>query len=154
VLGAWGVRGAVKVEPLAPERVLSQGRTVHVEGRQLSIRHAQRSGRFVRLAFDGVETRESAAALRSKALQVPESDLEPLPEGQYYRFQLVGLRVVGAGGEDLGRVTDVISAPENDVYVVQGENREVLIPAIDDVVQNIDLAAGVITIEVVPGLLP
>jgi 16S rRNA processing protein RimM len=148
------VRGAVKVEPLAPEQVLSQGRTVYVEGRQLNIRHAQQSGRFVRLTLDGVETRESAAALRNKALHALESDLEPLPEGQYYRFQLVGLRVVGTQGEDLGRVADVISAPENDVYVVQGENGEVLIPAVDDVVQDIDLVAGVITIEVVPGLLP
>jgi 16S rRNA processing protein RimM len=154
VLGAWGVRGAVKVEPLAPKQVLSDGRTVYVAGQPLRIKDGQRSGRFVRLTLDGVESREAAAALRNSALQVPESDLDPLPEGQFYRFQLLGLRVIGAGGEELGRVTDVFSAPENDVYVVQGDRGEVLIPAIDDVVQEIDLKAGEITIEIIPGLLP
>jgi 16S rRNA processing protein RimM len=154
VLGAWGLRGALKVEPLAQKEALAPGKTVYIAAETHEIREAQRSGRFVRLTLTGIETREAAAALRDKALEVAESDLEPLPEGQYYRFQLLGLRVVGAGGEDLGRVTDVFAAPENDVYVVQGESGEVLIPAVDDVVQNIDLEAGQITVEIVHGLLP
>jgi 16S rRNA processing protein RimM len=154
VLGAWGVRGALKVEPLAPKQALTVGGTVLVRGQPRAIRSSQASGKFVRLTLSGVDTREAAAALRNHALQVPEADLPPLPDGQYYRFQLLGLKVIGVGGEELGRVTDVISAPENDVYVVQGEHDEVLIPAVDDVVQDIDLATGQITIEIVPGLLP
>jgi 16S rRNA processing protein RimM len=154
VLGAWGLKGALKVEPLAPPRVLVPGRTVRVAGQDREILHAQRGGKFTRLMLAGIEDRDAAAALRDKRLQIPESELEPLPEGQYYRFQILGMRVLGAAGEELGRVTDVISAPENDVYVVQAQTGEVLIPAVDDVVQDIDLEAGVITIEVVPGLLP
>jgi 16S rRNA processing protein RimM len=154
VLGAWGVRGALKVEPLAPRSALVPGHRVLVDGQAREIQDAQTSGKFLRLKLVGVEDREAAVSLRDQLLQVPETDLEPLPYGQYYRFQLIGLRVVGAGGEDLGSVTDVLVAPENDVYVVQGDSGEVLIPAIDDVVQNIDLERGEITIEIVPGLLP
>ena len=64
------------------------------------------------------------------------------------------VRVRGVDGRDLGRVTDVLSAPENDIYVISGPSGEVLIPAVDDVVQDVDLSAGLITIEIVPGLLP
>jgi 16S rRNA processing protein RimM len=53
-----------------------------------------------------------------------------------------------------GHLTEVISAPENDVYVVSGTYGEVLIPAIDDVIRDVDLTAGVILIEIIPGLLP
>jgi 16S rRNA processing protein RimM len=154
VLGAWGVTGAVKVEPLAPPDVLAPGRAVTTAGHEREILHAQRSGKFVRLKLAGIDDRQAAAALRDRALQVPEGELQPLPEGQYYRFQLLGLRVLGAAGEELGRVIDVISAPENDVYVVQAAAGEILIPAVDDVVQHIDIDAGIITIVVVPGLLP
>jgi 16S rRNA processing protein RimM len=154
VLGAWGVKGALKVEPLAPPEALAPGRKVRAAGQEREIRQAQRSGKFMRLTIAGIEDREAAATLRDTVLQVRETDLPPLPDDEYYRFQLLGLSVVGAGGEELGRVTDVISAPENDVYVVQGEHGEVLIPAVDDVVQDIDLATGRITVEVVPGLLP
>jgi 16S rRNA processing protein RimM len=154
VLGAWGVRGALKVEPLAPKSVLAKGRILLVANHEREIKEAQTSGKFLRLKLAGIDGREDAFALRDKLLLVAESDLEPLPDGQFYRFQLIGLRVVGASNEDLGRVTDVLQAPENDVYVVQGDGGEVLIPALDDVVQKIDLDRGQITIEIIPGLLP
>jgi 16S rRNA processing protein RimM len=153
VLGASGVRGALKVEPLAPKSVLAPGRKVVVERQAREIQDAQSSGKFLRLRLAGIEDREAAVSLRDRLLQVPEADLEPLPEGQYYRFQLIGLRVVGTGGETLGRVTNVLAAPENDVYVVQGDGGEALIPAVDDVVQKIDLERREITIEIIPGLL-
>jgi 16S rRNA processing protein RimM len=154
VLGAWGPRGALKVEALAPKEAFSPGRVVQVAGIEHEIHEVGRSGRFLRITLSGIERREKAAALRDQTLQVREADLESLPEGQYYRFQLLGLRVIGAGGEDLGQVTDVMSAPENDIYVVTREQGEVLIPAVDDVVQSIDLSLGEMRIEIVPGLLP
>ena len=101
-----------------------------------------------------VDTREKAQALRGEYLQAREVDLPALPEGEYYRFQLVGLAVRSFDGRELGRVTDVLSAPENDIYVVSGPSGEVLIPAVDDVVHDVNLSGGVITVEIVPGLLP
>jgi len=153
VLGAWGVRGELKIEPLAPESVLATGHTVSIAGRDYTIERSDRSGRFVRLKIAGVDAREEAQLLRGTYLQVPEGDLKPLPEGEYYRFALVGLAVRSLDGRELGHVVDVLSTPENDVYVVKGPGGEVLIPAVDDVVREIDLRTG-ITIEIVPGLLP
>jgi 16S rRNA processing protein RimM len=82
-----------------------------------------------------------------------EDSLPTLPEGEFYRFQLLGLRVVSTEGQELGTIEDVFSTPENDVYVVRGESGEVLIPAVEDVVTAIDLEARLVTVEVIPGLL-
>jgi len=151
---AHGVHGELIVEPLAPTESLTSGRRVMISGGECKIAHARSSGRFVYLKLAGVDTREQAQALRGGYLQVREGDLAALPEGEYYRFQLIGLVVRSVDGRDLGRVTDVLSAPENDLYVVSGPSGEALIPAVDDVVQDIDLSACCITIEIIPGLLP
>jgi 16S rRNA processing protein RimM len=154
VLGAWGVRGDLKIQPLAPQSALVTGHSVSIVGREYIIERGDPSGRFVRLKITGIDTREEAQLLRGTYLQAREGDLKPLPEGKYYRFQLVGLTVRGLDGRDLGLVVDVLSTPENDVYVVKGSHGEVLIPAVDDVVREIDLNKRLISVEIIPGLLP
>jgi len=153
VLGAHGVRGELVIEALAPLEWLSQGRRVTVRSREHEITLVRSDRHVVRLKLAGVDTREQAQGLGSAYLQVPETDLVDLPEGQYYRFQLLGLAVRSVDGRELGRVTDVLSAPENDIYVISGPSGDVLIPAVDDVVQDIDLSAGRIMIQIIPGLL-
>jgi ribosomal 30S subunit maturation factor RimM len=75
ILGAWGVRGDVNVEPLASRKVLSAGRRVIVAGRDLRIERLRGTGRLY-LKLDGVDDRESAAALRGHYVLVRETDLE------------------------------------------------------------------------------
>ncbi len=154
VLAARGVHGDLKAEPLAPPTALAPGRTVTIASDEYEIERSGRSGRFVHLKLGGIDTREQAQALRGAYLQTPERDLATLPEGEYYRFQLIGLSVRSEDGRELGHVTDVISARENDVYVVSGPFGEVLIPAVDDVIREVNITAGVILIEIIPGLLP
>ncbi len=79
--------------------------------------------------------------------------MPPLPDGQYYHHQLIGLKVRTTGGELLGSVTEVLTGRSNDNYIVRGEYGEVLIPAIEDVIKAIDLEQGYITIEPMEGLL-
>ena len=154
VLGARGTSGALNVQSLAPPAVLVRGRTVWTAGRQHEVQDVKRSGRFLLIKLAGIEDREAAGRLRDKFLEIPETGLDPLPPGQYYRFQLLGVMVRSSDGQDLGPITDLLTAPENDVYVVRGAYGEVLIPAVDDVVLGIDLGARVVTVEIVPGLLP
>ncbi len=155
VLAPWGVRGHLKVEPLADQpRYLSPGRRVTVAGQTFTIERAQRRQHLLHLKLAGIDDRDAAAALRGRYLLIAEADLAPLPEGEYYRFQLIGLAVRGSDGQPLGRVRSVLSTPGNDVLVVDGQLGEILIPAIDDIVKEIDLQTGAMTIEVVPGLLP
>ena len=155
VLSPWGVRGDLKVEPLADlPSLLSPGRSVSVGSQTHTIQRSRRRGRLLHIKLSGIDDRDAAEALKDRYLQLPESELEPLREGQYYRFQLIGLSVRSSAGQTLGRVSRILTTPSNDVFVVDGPRGEILVPAIDDIVKEIDIEGGGMTIEVVPGLLP
>jgi len=114
----------------------------------------QPHGKRYLLTLKGVATHQAAEALRGTNLLLLADDLGPLPQGVYYRWQIVGLRILLEDGAELGTVVEVISTGANDVYEVeQGDGRKVLIPAISSVVREIDLEAGVLRATLPPGLV-
>ena len=151
----WGIAGDLKVIPLTdvPGR-FRQLRRVFVGGRAWPVRAARAQGALIRLSLVGIETREAAEGLRDQLVEIPRSEAGELPEGQYYHFQIVGLQVIAETGEVLGTVAEVLPTGANDVYLVRGTGRELLLPAIADIVQSIDLDRGIITIRLVEGLVP
>lgn len=83
-----------------------------------------------------------------------ESNREtPLPEREYAHEQIIGLRVITTQGASIGTISDIITGQSNDNYIVRGDKGEILIPAIEDVVQSINLDEGYVTIEAIDGLL-
>ncbi|MFC1902046.1 ribosome maturation factor RimM [Chloroflexota bacterium] len=86
-------------------------------------------------------------------MEKEHSQNHPLPEGQYFHHQIIGLQVRTARGELLGTVVDVLPGKSNDNYIVEGDRGQLLIPAIEDVVKSIDLEQECITIEAIDGLL-
>jgi 16S rRNA processing protein RimM len=153
VLGSWGLKGAFRVRPLTdfPER-FEPGETVFIEGVPNVIKSSDWRKDGVIMTIPGVDTPEAAAALRRKPLEIPETELHELPEGQYYQFDIIGMEVMTIEGTVLGKVTEILNCG-NDVYVVKADNREILIPATKDVIKNIDLKSKKITIEPIEGLL-
>ena len=103
--------------------------------------------------FESVSNRDDAEALRGGLLTVPRAEVPTLPEGQFYHYQLIDMAVRSDEGEDLGHVKEVLTAPGNDVYVVgkPGE-RDLLIPALADVVLDVDLASSRMTVHLLEGL--
>jgi 16S rRNA processing protein RimM len=159
ITGAHGIRGEVKVESLTdfPERFDEGSRLLLVppsgpvtEVEILASRFHK--GRFL-LVLDGVSDRTAAEGLRGSFLKIEEEDIRSLPEGQYYHHELMGLLVVSEEGTALGEVKGVLPTGSNLVLEVHDGSREVLIPFIDDVVRNVDLDAGRMTVHVIPGLL-
>ena len=148
VIGAHGVRGEVRVEPLTdfPDR-FRPGAQIEVDGRLLTIREVGGGGAQLVLRFAEVVDREQAAGLQGAYLTVPLEQARTLPEGHFYHFQLVGLRVRDRQGRHLGSVVDVLEYPANDVLRVSGGRGEVLVPMVRAVVQAVDLEAGVIEID-------
>jgi len=106
------------------------------------------------IAFNEVQDMNQAEALKNYYLQLPEEELKPLPEGRYYIYQLIGLDVF-EGETYYGKITEVLQPGSNDVYVVVDpvSKREVLIPAIKDVIVDVDIAAGKMEVVLLPGLL-
>jgi len=103
--------------------------------------------------FNGIDSIEKAEKLRGQLIEIHHTQLHPLPEGQYYHFQLIGLEVWTTQGELLGNITEILSATSNDTYIVSGAEGEVLIPAIEDVIKSIDLNKRCLIIEPIKGLL-
>lgn len=108
---------------------------------------------FLIIAFQGITGRDEAAVLRNAMIEVDPLLMPKLGNNEYYYHQIIGLSVVTASGEMIGRVTEIMETPANEVYVVQGNDREYLIPAVKSVIADIDLDAGTMTITPLDGLL-
>jgi 16S rRNA processing protein RimM len=155
ILGPWGLQGDLKVEPLTdfPER-FAAGCKLYVEGVAYTIEGCRWGKGKVYIKLSGIDDTTAAGALRQRFLEVPEEELKPLSEGEYYQFQIVGLEVRTTEGQPLGKVAQILSTGSNDVFVVHGEGGELLIPAVDDIVKVIDLDGGWMEVELAEGLLP
>ena len=106
------------------------------------------------LGFDGVSTHEQAAKLTGKVAYVRADDRPPLPEGEYYHHQIIGLQVEDENGIPLGVVTEIIQTGANDVYVVRNEaGREILLPALQQVLLEINLEQQRMKVHLLPGLV-
>ena len=109
--------------------------------------------RNILLSLEGVTDRTAAEQFKGQYVQLPIEEATALPEGNYYAFQLRGLEVVTTENEILGILTDIIETGANDVYLVKDEEREILLPAIADVVKSVDLEQGRMIVEVIEGLI-
>ncbi|MGB4313587.1 MAG: ribosome maturation factor RimM [bacterium] len=160
VTAPHGVAGEIRVLPLTdfPDR-FQQLKKVYLTGkgmagpRLLTVTGVKYHKKFVILKLAGVESRTEAEKLRDCYLKIEPSELVPLPPGHYYHFQIIGLQVKTLEGEVLGEVVEILTPGCNDVYVVQDqEGNEILIPAIKDVVREIDLEGGLMRVELLDGL--
>lgn len=105
------------------------------------------------IKLSGLNNRTDVETFRGELLEAADNDVMRDDEESYFVHELIGLRVVTEDGRELGRVTEVLQTGANDVYVAAGESGEVLVPAIAEVVQRIDLSAGTIAITPLPGML-
>ena len=112
----------------------------------------RRDGRFFLLKLEGIDDRHSASALLGREVLASARRLESLPEGEYYWRELIGLQVLTEEGEVLGRIQAVFPTGSNDVYVCVGGKREILLPAISDVVRKVDIKKGLMTVRLLKGL--
>lgn len=153
---AHGIHGEVRVElhtdfpdRFAPQVKLFMGETLT----PAIIEYARPHKQQMLVKFVDVETRNDAETLRNQWLFVPEDDAVELEADTYWVHDIIGLQAQTESSEALGAVTDVLFTGANEVYVVADPNgKELLLPAIADVVQQVDLAAGTITVRLLPGM--
>jgi 16S rRNA processing protein RimM len=152
ILGPHGVRGEVKVQPLTdfPQR-FQTGSRLWLGGEERTVERGRWAGRSVILKLQGIETRNEAETLRGAELTVPEVT-ELVEEGVYYLHDLIGLSVFDEQGAALGKLEEIFSTGSTDVYVVRGEKGEILLPALDDVITDVDIAGGRVAVVVPEGI--
>jgi 16S rRNA processing protein RimM len=152
IVAPHGIRGDVKVQPLTdfPNR-FDRGSTLWVDGSPLRIERSRRYQGSVFLKLEGIDDRAAAEQLRGKELQTPRPQAI-YERGRYYLHDIIGLAVYDGAGALLGKLEDVMSTGANDVFVVRGERGELLLPAVEDVITDVDLVAGRIRVDLLPGL--
>jgi 16S rRNA processing protein RimM len=157
VIRAHGLRGEVSIKVLTefPERFKTT-RQVYLGNEYQATPYRLESFRWhqqnILLTLAGIINRTQAEALVGQWVQVPLTEAMPLPEGSYYLYQLIGLPVQTVEGELLGVISDILETGANDVYVVKQDGREILLPAIPDVIKKVDLTAGVMIVKLIDGL--
>lgn len=156
ILRPHGIRGALLVDPISEQLLgLSAEAQVWVgpDRNSMILRELRRHGGRWLLWLEGIDSREKAESLRGHEIALPLADVPPLPEGTYYHWQILGLRVVSDEGASLGRVVEILKTGANDVYVVRDEaGEEMLIPAIHSVILEVDLDDHEIKVHLIPGL--
>jgi 16S rRNA processing protein RimM len=158
VIKARGVRGEVLVELFFDyvERFAESRRVfVRVSGeqRELHVTRARPIGKRFGITFEEIQDRDDAEGLAGAFLDIPENEVPPAPEGSFRRHELLQMEVYTVDGRYLGTIEDVFPTGSNEVYVVRSGDAEYLIPAIDDVIQNVDVENRRMTIDPLPGLL-
>lgn len=150
IVNTHGLRGDVKVMPWAddPSDLLDFDR-FFIDGTEYEVEHSSQQKNMILLKLRGVDSIEDAMKLRNKELSIAREDVE-LEEGVVFVADLIGLPVV-ADGQEIGKITEVMTLPGNDVYVVKGTH-EYLIPAVREFVEPLDLSTGVVRVRLIEGM--
>ena len=155
VTNVHGLMGEVKVQPWAdsPE-FLCQFKTLYVDEAHfpMTVQRARVHKNMVIIKFDGPTDVPSALSLRNAILYIDRSDVD-LPEGAFFLADIYGLAVRDAAtGEVLGKIADVLTLPANNVYVVKGGARELMIPAVPQFIAETNVEGGYLRVNLMEGL--
>lgn len=153
IAGTWGYKGEVKVEPHTdnPHRFARESHLL-ANGQDLQIERCRWHQGLALIKFRDIDTQEDAMRLQGALLEVPLDEVPSLSPDSYYHFQILDMEVWTQAGELLGRVEEILGTGSNDVYIVRQGEKEVLIPAIQDVIVAVDVEKGRITVDLPEGL--
>lgn len=157
IIAAHGIKGEVCVKPLTdnPARFKKGNRLfIEKDGHFASVTSVKgaKDGILI-VGFEGVADRDHAERLKGSRLLIEAEDARPLPEGEYYFFQLQGLEVFEEDGSSLGVISELVESGANDVYRIDCKNGDyLLLPALKQVVLSVDLAHKKMTVRLLPGL--
>ena len=155
ITNTHGIMGEVRVQPWAdsPE-FLCQFKTLYVDQAHwpIKVERARVHKNMVILKLEGVTDVPSALSMRNAILYIDRKDAA-LPEGSFFLADLMGLEVRDAqSGKVLGKIADIMNLPANNVYVVRGGERELLIPAVPQFIAETNVEDGYLRVNMMEGL--
>ncbi len=160
IVNTFGIKGMVKVKPYTDDvkKRFDNLKKIYIQNRntrkEYEIEEVKYHKEMVLIKFKGIENPEDANLLRNYYLVVDRDEEEPLEEGTYYIVDMIGLDVYTDEGEKLGILDDVFNSGSSDIYVVKNElGKQILLPAIEDVIKNIDMEQRKMIVHLIPGLM-
>ena len=159
IVNTFGIKGMVKIKPFTDNiKRFDKLKKVYIENKngrkEYEIEELKYHKEMVLIKFKGIENPEDANLLRESYLTVNRDDEEPIEEGTYYIVDMIGLEVETEEGEKIGSLVDIFNTGSNDIYVVKNElGKQILLPAIKDVIKKIDMEKRKMTVHLIPGLM-
>jgi len=152
IVNTHGIRGEVRITTWTdtPEMLMAI-ENISIDGKSTKLISPRIHKSFIISYIEGVNDIDAAIKLKNKIICVKRDDLQ-LSQGQHLIVDLIGLKAIDAdSGDDLGIVTDVLTLPKNNVYVIKG-TREILVPAVSEFIQETNIEAGYIKFRLIEGL--
>jgi 16S rRNA processing protein RimM len=158
IVTTHGIAGWLKLKPYNPRTtILAANLEVWLGQEGARYPHAieasrPHKGQFL-VKLSGVDSMSEAEKRVGSTLWVAEQSLDSLPSGEYYHYQVIGLEVFDTEGKRIGVVARTWSTPAGELYIVEGACKQHLIPAVKEIIERVDLAAGKMIINPPEGLL-
>lgn len=159
IVNTFGINGMVKVVPFTDDiKRFDELKRVYIENnnieKEYQIEQVKYHKNIILIKFKNINKIEEAEKLKNKYLKINREDTKPLEEGRYYIVDLLGLDVYTQEEVLLGKIEDIYNTGSNDIYVVKDElGKQLLLPAISDVIKQIDIKKGKIIVHLLNGLV-
>ena len=160
IVNTFGIKGMVKIKPFTEntKKRFDNLKKVYIktkkEKKEYEIEEIKYHKEMVLAKFKGIETIEEAEKFRNSYLLINRENEKPLEKGTYYIVDMIGLEVYTDEGEKLGILDDIFNSGSSDIYVVKNElGKQILLPAIKEVIKNIDMENRKITVHLIKGLM-
>jgi len=158
IVGTHGVKGVMKVKPLTDDITrFNKLKTVYINIKkelvEFAIEGVQYNKNMVLLKLKGIDTIEKAEEYRNFYIKIDRKDSVKLEKDSYFIIDLIGCDVYDEENNLLGKIDDVFSTKSNDVYVVKSDSgKQILLPAIKDVIKQVDIENKEIIVKLLKGL--
>ena len=152
IVNTHGIHGEVRLQPWADSPDFLTGfEYFYIDGKPIRVLSAKVHKGNIIIAFEGIDDIDAAIKMKNKVVKIKREDV-CLEEGRYFVTDLIGLPVIDAKtNENIGTLTDVVSLPSNNVYVIKGK-REILVPAVPEFIAETNLNDGYIKVNLIEGL--
>ena len=159
IVNTFGIKGFVKVNPFVDDiSRFDELKKVYIRRnkalKEIQIEEVKYHKNMVLIKFKGIDKVEDAEILRNSYLEVDRENAIELEEGEYFIADLIGMNVLTEENEELGKLEDIFNTGSNDIYVVKNnEGKQILLPAISEVVKEINLKENKIVVHLLEGLV-
>lgn len=161
IVNTQGIKGEVRVVSITdfPEERYAIGATLYVRNPEtgthdpLKVKTYRRHKQFDCLSFENYPSINDIEKYKGCSLFIPKEQLSELEQGDFYYHEIIGIKVITDTGRELGEVKEILSPGANDVWVVDTGVKDILIPYINDVVKNVDVAQKKVIVHLIPGLV-
>ena len=159
IVNTSGLKGILKIKPFTDDiKKYSNLKTIYIKTKsgltEFKIEQVRYVKNMVMLKLAGIDTVEEAEKYRNLYIKILRDQEEELEEGSYYVVDILGCKVNTDANQELGKIVDVFQTGSNDVYVVKDEQgKQILLPAIKQVIKNVDIKNKIITVHLLEGLV-